>query len=113
MKFSRLWLSSLVISAGVLAACQSTATAPTTGTATAHNDVGQNIANNCFTCHGPGGHSPGAIPSLDRLSAQTIASRLKGFKNQTEPSTVMGRHAKAYTDAEIDAVANYIAAPKR
>lgn len=113
MEFSRLWLSSLVIAASVLLVACQTAPTPATGKATARDVVAQSIANNCFACHGPGGHSPGAIPSLDRLSAQAIANRMKGFKNQTEPSTVMGRHAKAYTDAEIEAVANYIASLKR
>lgn len=70
----------------------------------------RNIAENCFACHGPDGRSPGAIPSLSRLSAERIAARLKDFKTGAEPSTVMARHAKAYSDAEIQAVANYIAA---
>lgn len=69
----------------------------------------RNIANNCFTCHGPDGKSPGAIPGLGRLSAEQIAARLRSFKNGTASSTIMGRHVKAYTDAEIDAVAAYIA----
>src|SRR5438477_2003164 len=71
--------------------------------------VVRDIANNCFTCHGPNGRSPGAIPSLNRLNAAQIAGKLADFKAGTQPSTVMGRHAAAYTDAEIDAVAAYIA----
>jgi cytochrome c553 len=97
----------------LLAACQ-TSPAPSAGTERAavagiSYAKAQSIAYNCFTCHGPGGRSPGTIPSLSRLSAEKIESSLKAFKNGTEPSTVMGRHAKAYTDAEIAAVANYIA----
>ena len=67
------------------------------------------IANNCFTCHGPGGRSPGSIPSINALGAADIATGLKQFKSGERPATVMDRHAKGYTDAEIDAVANYIA----
>jgi len=107
----RQYLPLLVLSVTALAACQTTSSS--TPTASADQAMARNIANNCFTCHGPGGRSPGAIPSLDRLSAATIASRLKGFKNGTEPSTVMGRHAKAYSDAEIEAVARYIASGGR
>lgn len=73
-------------------------------------DTARNIAQNCFTCHGPEGRSPGAIPSISRLSAANLAARLKNFQTGAEPATVMTRHAKAYTDAEIQAVANYIAA---
>lgn len=72
-------------------------------------ETARNIANNCFTCHGPSGKSPGTIPGINRLSAEKLAGKLKDFKSGAEPSTVMGRHAKAYTDAEIEAVANYIA----
>ena len=111
MKSAALQLSAVGL-AVVLGACQ-TSPAPSAGTGKSYGGISyaaaQSIANNCFTCHGPDGRSPGTIPSLSRLSAERIASSLRGFKSGTEASTVMGRHAKAYTDAEIDAVANYIA----
>jgi sulfide dehydrogenase cytochrome subunit len=68
-----------------------------------------NMANNCFACHGPNGVSPGTIPSLDTLTADNIKLMLRLFKTGERPSTVMGRHAKAYSDAEVDAIAKYIA----
>lgn len=77
------------------------------------SETARALAQNCFTCHGPNGKSPGAIPSLARLGAQRIASRLRDYKSGAEPSTVMGRHARAYTDAEIEAVASYIAAANK
>lgn len=67
------------------------------------------LANNCFTCHGPNGRSPGGMPSLHTLSANEIAARLKQFKSGERPSTVMTRHAKGYSEAELDALAKYIA----
>lgn len=71
------------------------------------------MANNCFSCHGPDGNSPGTIPSLHRLSAFDIASLMKQFRSGERPSTVMGRHAKGYSDAEIDAIARYLAGPNQ
>lgn len=68
-----------------------------------------NMANNCFGCHGPGGTSPGSIPSIHQLSAEYLAQALRDFKTDKRPSTVMGRHAKAYSEAEIDAIARHIA----
>jgi sulfide dehydrogenase cytochrome subunit len=68
-----------------------------------------NMANNCFTCHGPNGVSPGTIPSLNLMTAQNIVDMLQAFKSGSRPSTVMGRHAKAYSDAEISALAGHIA----
>jgi len=67
------------------------------------------MANNCFACHGPNGVSPGTIPSIHTFSAEYLAETLRAFKSDRRASTVMGRHAKAYTDAEIDAIARYIA----
>lgn len=68
-----------------------------------------NMANNCFGCHGPGGASPGSIPSIHQLSADYLALTLRAFKTGARDSTVMGRHARAYSEAEIDAIARYIA----
>lgn len=68
-----------------------------------------NMANNCFACHGPNGVSPGTIPSLQNLTGANIADYMKAFKTGQRPGTVMDRHAKAYTDPEIDALAKYIA----
>ncbi len=67
------------------------------------------MAQNCYTCHGPKGVSPGTIPSLHNLTAKNIAEQLKAFKDGTRPSTVMGRHAKGYSDEQIEALAEYIA----
>jgi sulfide dehydrogenase cytochrome subunit len=67
------------------------------------------MAQNCYTCHGPKGVSPGTIPSLHNLRANNIAELLKAFRDGTRPSTVMGRHAKGYTDEQIQALAEYIA----
>jgi sulfide dehydrogenase cytochrome subunit len=73
------------------------------------NEAAANMARNCFACHGPQGRSPGTIPSLHQHSADKIAALMKGFKSGDEPSTVMGRHAKGYSEAEIEAIARYIA----
>lgn len=68
-----------------------------------------NMANNCFACHGPNGVSPGSIPSLHSLTARNIADMLKAYKGGERPSTVMGRHAKGYTNTEIEAISSHIA----
>jgi sulfide dehydrogenase cytochrome subunit len=72
-------------------------------------DVARNIVNNCLTCHGSDGRSPGVIPNLARLSAAQVAGQLKDFRTGARPSTIMYRYVQAYTDAEIEAVASYIA----
>lgn len=104
-------LTLMLVGVTPLPACQTTKTetpkaAPITAAAAA------NMGNNCFACHGPEGRSPGAIPSLHGKSAEVIVKTMNDFKSGARPSTVMGRHAKGYTDAEIAAIANYIASFK-
>lgn len=68
----------------------------------------KNMVSNCFSCHGTDGRSAGAIPSLTGINAQQALAVLKGFKSGELPATVMTRHARGYTDAELEAIANYI-----
>lgn len=67
-----------------------------------------NMISNCYSCHGTDGRSRGSIPSLAGKNAQQALLMLKKFKSGHLPSTVMTRHAKGYTDAELEALANYI-----
>ena len=71
-----------------------------------------NMARNCFGCHGPDGRSPGAIPALNGKSTDFIVKSLKDFRSGERPSTVMGRHAKGYSDMEVDALSKYISSLK-
>lgn len=68
----------------------------------------KNMVSNCFSCHGTDGRSAGSIPSLTGINAQQALVVLQGFKSGALPATVMTRHAKGYTDAELEAIANYI-----
>jgi sulfide dehydrogenase cytochrome subunit len=70
---------------------------------------GSALANACAACHGPEGHSHGAIPPIDRLSAEDFISVLKAFRADTRKGTVMNRIAKGVDDAEITAMAAYFA----
>jgi sulfide dehydrogenase cytochrome subunit len=66
---------------------------------------------NCFTCHGSDGASPGSIPSLSGKTRVYLLEKLRGFQTDAEASTVMGRIARGYTDAEVEAIADYLAPP--
>ena len=75
---------------------------------------GAALAHTCVTCHGPEGHSQGAIPSLTTLSSADIVTALQAFRAETRPGTVMHRIAKGLDDADITAVATYFATlPRR
>ncbi len=78
--------------------------------AAAQNANPQLLTVSCSGCHGPGGRSPGAMPSIYGRTAPSIAEALRDFRDGKRPSTVMVRFAKGYTDAEIETVAAEIAA---
>ena len=73
---------------------------------------GAMLSNSCAACHGTDGNSPGAIPSIKGKSADFIASALKEFRSGERSSTVMGRHATAYSDEEIQMIADHFAGLK-
>ena len=70
------------------------------------------LAMSCFSCHGPAGKSPDAIPGINGKSAAYIDASMKAFRNGTRKSTVMQRIAKGYSDSEIRALAGYLAGLK-
>jgi len=67
------------------------------------------LSGTCFGCHGPDGHSAGAIPTIAGKDAKFIEEQLKAFAAGTRPSTVMGRHAKGYTEEDIKLIAKFFA----
>lgn len=71
------------------------------------------LASNCFTCHGPDGHSPGTVPGIDTLGKKRLISDMMDFRSGQAPSTVMGRQAKGYSDVEIEVIADYISGLKK
>ena len=73
---------------------------------------GAMLGNSCSACHGTDGKSPGAIPSIYGKSSQFISQALSEFRSGVRPSTVMGRHAKGYSDKEIKLIADYFASLK-
>ncbi|MGM0476121.1 MAG: c-type cytochrome [Pseudomonadota bacterium] len=69
---------------------------------------GQLMASTCFACHGDQGMSTGTIPSIGDWDKDDLAEAMHAFRADERMSTVMGRHAKGYTDEEIEALAEYI-----
>ena len=68
---------------------------------------GAMLANSCAGCHGTNGKSPGAIPAINGKSASFIVESFKDFQSGARPSTVMGRHAKGYSEEEIRLIADF------
>lgn len=96
--------SFVLISAAALAAVALTLTSP----ALAQAPNAALVAANCAVCHGQGGAGAGDVPSLAKSSAAQIAENMRAMRDGKKPSTIMGRIAKGYSDAQIDAVANQL-----
>ncbi len=68
---------------------------------------GMMLSISCAGCHGTHGISPGAIPSINGKSAKFITQAFTEFQTGARYSTVMGRHAKAYSEREIRLIADF------
>ena len=66
-------------------------------------------ASSCTGCHAanPGVDTP--IPRLVGRNAAEIAAEMQAFKTGQQKSTVMDRIAKGFSDAEIQAIADWYA----
>lgn len=112
--FPTLLLSAMCLAALPAAGADAPAPATTPAPAAAESSAPPspaavvNMISNCYSCHGTDGRSPGSIPSLTGKNAQQALLQLKEFKSGQLAATVMTRHAKGYTDAELEALANYI-----
>lgn len=65
------------------------------------------IAWMCGNCHGAV-EAANTLPSLTGLSGQDIQEKLLAFKYDKRLASIMPRIAKGYTDAELQAVAQYL-----
>ena len=71
------------------------------------------LASTCAACHGANGQSAGGIPALAGLPKSYFIQQMQDFKSGARAATVMNRHAKGYSDAQIEQLAEYFAAQKR
>ena len=82
---------------------------PTLATADQAVSHGAVIARACATCHGPGGRSQGAIPSINSLPKENFMTAMRAFQTGERQGTVMNRIAKGLDNLEVEAVAAYFA----
>ena len=73
---------------------------------------GQAMAQTCYVYHGPAGRSAPPTPTIARLPAELLRSRMMDFKSGQLPSTIMARIAKGYSDEQIVAISDYLASLK-
>ena len=67
------------------------------------------LAANCSACHGTDGKGSKSIPPLAGLDAEELVETMKAFQSGEEDGTIMDRHAKGYTEEELEQMAAYFA----
>ncbi|MDD5240528.1 MAG: c-type cytochrome [Sulfuricella sp.] len=71
------------------------------------------LSNTCNGCHGTNGASAGpSSPTIAGQPAAYIEDAMKQFKSGERPSSIMGRLAKAYSDEDFKAMANFFGEKK-
>jgi len=71
-------------------------------------------AASCAACHGFEGRSVSEVPGLAGKSKGDLYKALMEFKSgATKTATVMHQHAKGYSDAQLEAVADFFSKQKR
>ena len=74
----------------------------------------RSMAANCAACHGTNGVSVGgAIAGLAGLNKDYLVNQMKLFKDGKREATIMQQIAKGYSDAEINALAEYFSVQKK
>jgi cytochrome c553 len=71
------------------------------------------LAASCAACHGFNGNSVGGTPVLAGLDRSHFIVQMQAFRSGARASTVMARHAKGLSEAEIDQLADYFSAQSR
>jgi cytochrome subunit of sulfide dehydrogenase len=99
---------SLVLASLGLAAC--TALPALAQTASAHPQLGRNLAATCANCHGTDGQARGDMKPLAGMPADKLIAMVTDYRNGNQPATIMHQIAKGYTDDQIRLVAAFFAA---
>lgn len=80
------------------------------GTGVIGTTAGRLIASNCFQCHGT--YGSGGFEELLGESEADILEELREYQTDPDFTTdIMGAHLQGYTDAQLQAIAKYLANP--
>jgi len=79
------------------------------GAAHGQDDSARALAATCTGCHGTAGESVGPIPSIQGLEADRMVTLLREFRDGKRDATIMHQLAKGFSDAQIQALAQWFA----
>ena len=67
--------------------------------------TGRLLASNCFQCHGTNGLNGG----FDALAGESASDLFHKLKDEQTKNSIMGVHARGYTDAQLMDISRYFA----
>ncbi len=73
-------------------------------------NAARDLAANCANCHGTQGRATAGMPVLAGRPRAEIARAMQDFRDGRRAGTLMPQLAKGYTDAQVEAIASYLAA---
>ena len=74
---------------------------------------GEMLSLSCASCHGTDGKSTAITPSIAGMGKTTMYQTLLDYKNGKKTGTMMQKHVKGFTDAELEQVSYYFSKVKR
>ncbi len=95
---------SRVLGPGIALALAALALAPQ---ASAEVERGELLAASCFSCHSI--DATGNMPGLVGYPRDLMISQMQAFADGSRPATIMDRHSKGYSKADVELIADYIA----
>jgi len=74
---------------------------------------GQMLSLSCASCHGTDGKSVAVTPYIAGMGKNTMYSILLSYKNGQRKATMMQKHVKGFTDAELEQISYYFSKIER
>ena len=75
-------------------------------------NLARNLSATCANCHGTNGRSLGGMESLAGVDKNKLLDKLKAFRNDAKPATIMHQISKGYSEEQLDLIAGWFAAQK-
>lgn len=76
-------------------------------------DEAQMLSLSCVSCHGPDGKSKTITPYIAGKGKVTLYKALLDYKYDKKEGTIMSKHAKGFSDEELEQIAYYFSSIKR
>jgi sulfide dehydrogenase cytochrome subunit len=74
---------------------------------------GEMLSLSCASCHGTDGKSEAITPYIAGMGKASIYQILLDYKNGKRTETMMQKHAKGFTDEELEQIAYYFSSVER